>query len=213
MDGEWRGSLYSYKSRNWVKALGLDGFMCCGKGRPKNWSVQGISYDCTFERGLNTWKARTRHLGCHACVQHGRDTGHVLDMAARMSRLFFFLWKMMDTAGHSWDTAWAKKKSWKPKMHLSCRSPPLSSSSSSSCVISSLFFLFFFFLSCDLLPFLSPLMQSLLLLLLIAQARSISPLQFSPFAIFPCFVCVAFFIFSATHWHTREAFISTHPRE
>ena len=126
---------------------------------------------------------------------------------------FFFFekwWTLWDTVG---TRLGPKKKSWKPKMHLSCRSPPLSSSSSSSCVISSLFFLFFFFLSCDLLPFLSPLMQSLLLLLLIAQARSISPLQFSPFAIFPCFVCVAFFIFSVTHWHTREAFISTHPRE
>ena len=31
-----RGSLYSYKSMNWVKALGLDGFMHYGKGRPKN---------------------------------------------------------------------------------------------------------------------------------------------------------------------------------
>lgn len=151
------------------------------------------SKDTTF--GLSclcpTWQGYRTRVG-HGCT-------HVPAVS------FFFFekwWALQDTVG---TRIWAQKKSWKPKMHLSCRSPPLSSSS--SCMISSLFF----FLSCDLLPFLSPLMQSLLLLLLITQARSISLLQFSPFSIFPLFcLCCFLYFFCHTDTHVKHLSPPTH---
>lgn len=176
--------------------------MRCGKGRPKNW-----------------WSVQEFHMivplrGASILGKHGHDIWVAVPMYnmagtqdTRWKRLhacpscFFFekWWTLRDTVG---TRLGPKKKSWKPKMHLSCRSPLLSS----SCVISSLLF----FLSCDLLPFLSPLMRSLLLLL-IAQARSISLLQFSPFAIsLALSVLLSLFFLPHTDTHVKHLSPPTH---